>query len=438
MLRIDLEQVCSRIETYDGLRLTGKLRLTEQGLACQLPAAIGDQCQIVASKSRVINAEVIGFTRGLANLMPYEPADSVQAGVPVVHSRRRRTVPVGDGVLGRILDGLGRPLDTGGSLEFCETREVRQPAPSAFVRVRIHEPLVTGQKAIDGMLTTGRGQRMGIFAGSGVGKSTLMGQIAKGSDADVNVIALVGERGCELRPFIEDCLGEAGIERSAIVISTCDQPPMMRIQAVETAITVADHFREQGKHVLFFLDSLTRLAMAQREMGLSIGEPPSARGYTPSVFQLMARTLERLGNGSAGSITGFLTVLVDGDDLDEPVSDAARALLDGHIVLARRIAEKGQFPAISVGQSVSRAFLSITESPHQASARKIREIMTTYSEVEDLIRIGAYTKGTNPQVDRVIDLMPAVTKFLRQEVGERFSFQETRQAMDRIAASWPY
>lgn len=279
---------------------------------------------------------------------------------------------------------------------------------------------------------------MGIFAGSGVGKSTLMGQIARGAESTVNVVALVGERGCELRPFIEDSLGPDGLQKSVVIVSTSDQLPLMRIRAVETAITIADHYREQGRNVLFFLDSLTRLAMARRELGLSLGEPPSARGYTPSVFQLMATTLERLGNGVRGSVTAFVTVLVDGDDLDEPVSDAARALLDGHIVLDRQIAERGHFPAINVLRSVSRSFLTITDSAHQITARKIRQILATYAEVEDLIRIGAYTRGTNPQIDKVIELIPVVNEFLQQEVNQRFGSPDTRSLMERISAAWPH
>lgn len=265
-----------------------------------------------------------------------------------------------------------------------------------------------------------------------------MGNIAKTAEADLNVICLVGERGCELRPFLEDSLGEEGLKKSVVVISSSEQLPLMRIRAVETAISIADAFRSRGANVLFFLDSLTRLAMAQRQLGLALGEPPSARGYTPSVFQLLANTVEQLGNGATGSITGFLTVLVDGDDLAEPIADAARSLLDGHIVLDRKLAEAGHFPAINISQSVSRAFLSVTDTAHQASARKLRAVMAMYAEVLDLIRIGAYQTGTSPQIDKVRELMPAITSFLRQNTGERFSFGETRAAMEQIAARWPF
>ena len=270
------------------------------------------------------------------------------------------------------------------------------------------------------------------------GKSTLLGEIAKTAEADMNVICLVGERGCEVRPFVEDCLGTEGLKRSAVVISSSDQLPMMRIRAVETAIAMADSFRARGLNVLFFLDSLTRLAMAQRELGLSLGEPPSARGYTPSVFQLLANTVEQLGNGATGSITGFLTILVEGDDLGEPVADSARSLLDGHIVLDRKIAESGHFPAINISQSVSRAFLNVTEKPQQIAARKIRGIMSNYADVQDLIRIGAYTRGTSPQIDKVMDLMPIVNAFLQQGLHQYSSLADTCNAMQRIAAAWPY
>jgi len=438
MLGLNVDNLVSKIEDCDGYRISAKLHCGQDGLRCALPATIGEQCQILVSDDRVVSAEVVGISDGLAQLMPLESIDHVPDGVPVVRHRRHRTVPVGSAVLGRLLDGLGRPIDGHGPLDGCERHGVLKGVPRALERARISEPLTTGQKAIDGMLTCGRGQRVGIFSGSGVGKSMLLGQIAKTSDSDVNVIALVGERGVELRPFVEDCLGSDGLARSVVVMSTCEQLPLMRIRAVETAISIADGFRRRGKNCTFFLDSLTRLAMAQRELGLSIGEPPSSRGYTPSVFQLMASTLERLGNTSVGSITAFVTILVDGDDLDEPISDAARALLDGHIVLDRRLAERGHFPAISIAQSISRPFLGIIDASHKVAASKLRAILALHSEVEDLIRIGAYTKGTNAQIDKVIELMPAVNTFLRQEVDQRFSFEETRADMESIAAQWPY
>lgn len=438
MLKLDLQRLKRDIETCDGFQVQSRLQVVEEGLACALSAALGDQCLIMEKGGREIPAEVIGFRRGLSQLAPYEFAEELRSGLVVIRLPDRRSVPVGKGILGRIFDGLGRPIDGKGPVRPSERRVVRNTPPSPLQRERVQKPFITGQKAIDGLLLCGRGQRLGIFAGSGVGKSTLLGEIAKTAEADLNVICLVGERGCELRPFVEDCLGPEGLAKSAVVISSSDQLPMMRIRAVETSIAMADSFRARGYNVLFFLDSLTRLAMAQRELGLSLGEPPSARGYTPSVFQLMANTVEQLGNSATGSITGFLTVLVEGDDLAEPVADSARSLLDGHIVLDRKIAESGHFPAINISQSVSRAFLNVTEKPQQIAARKIRNIMATYAEVQDLIRIGAYTRGTSAQIDKTIDLMPQVNAFLQQGLRESRTLAETCAAMQRIAAAWPY
>lgn len=437
-MKLDLERLSRDVESCDGFRLQSRLQVVEDGLACALPAALGDQCLIYEPSGRTIPAEVVGFKRGLAKLAPYERAEELRSGLTVVRLPERRSVPVGNGILGRIFDGLGRPYDDLGPVKPSERRIVRNTPPSALKRERIQQPFITGQKAIDGLLLCGRGQRLGIFAGSGVGKSTLLGQIAKTAEADLNIICLVGERGCELKPFIEDSLGEDGLARSAVVISSSDQLPLMRIRAVETSIAMADSFRARGKNVLFFLDSLTRLAMAQRELGLTLGEPPSARGYTPSVFQLLANTVEQLGNGVTGSITGFLTVLVEWDDLGEPVADSARSLLDGHIVLDRKIAESGHFPPINVGQSVSRAFLHVSEPAQQLAARKIRDIMSTYEGVRDLLRIGAYVAGSSPQVDLVVKLMPQVNAFLQQGLNEPRSHEQTCEAMQRLAAAWPY
>ncbi len=440
MMKLDLKRLTRDVESCDGFRLQSRLQVVEDGFACALPAALGDQCVIHEPSGHQIPAEVIGFKRGLSQLAPYESAELLRTGLPVVRLPERRSVPVGKGILGRVFDGLGRPLDAEelGPIRPHERRIVRNTPPSALKRERIEQPFITGQKAIDGLLLCGRGQRLGIFAGSGVGKSTLLGQIAKTAEADLNVICLVGERGCELRPFIEDSLGKDGLARSAVVISSSDQLPLMRIRAVETSIAMADSFRARGKNVLFFLDSLTRLAMAQRELGLTLGEPPSARGYTPSVFQLLANTVEQLGNGVTGSITGFLTVLVEGDDLGEPVADSARSLLDGHIVLDRKIAESGHFPPISIANSVSRAFLHVTEPAQQHAARKIRNIMETHADVKDLLRIGAYVAGSSPQVDLVIKLMPQVNAFLQQGLNKPRTHAQTCEAMQRLAAAWPY
>jgi flagellum-specific ATP synthase len=438
MLRLNVEKLRQEIRACDGFRIVGKLHSASTLVECALPAAIGDQCEIIVSTDRRVAGEVIGFSGGVAQVATYAPPEDLRAGMTVTHAGRRFAVPVGQSLLGRVLDGLGAPVDGAGPIADAAHRPLRHRAPTALERAKIARPFVTGQRAIDSVLTCGCGQRVGIFAGSGVGKSTLLGEIAKGSDADVNVIALIGERGREVRPFLDECLGETGRARSVVVVATSDQTPLMRLRAAQTAVTIADYFRELGGNVLFMLDSLTRLAMAQRELGLSLGEPPSARGYTPSVFQLLATTLEQLGNSDRGTITGIVTVLVDGDDLDEPISDAARALLDGHIVLDRRLAERGHFPAIDISRSISRVFRDVTDAPHQTAARKLRAILATHAEAEDLIRIGAYVKGTSPQVDRAVELMPAVNAFLRQSTGERTALDETRTVMSRLAAAWPF
>ncbi len=438
MLSLNLDDLTRALDRCDLYRTTGKLRSATGLLTCSLPAAVGDHCEILPPGGKPILCEVIGFADGLAYLVPYDPAENVQPGLTVVRRGHGLTVPVGEGLLGRVLDGLGRPLDGRGALREERRVPVHRAPLAALERARIRVPFVTGQRAIDGLLTCGRGQRLGIFAGSGVGKSTLLGEIAKGSDADINVLALIGERGREVKPFLEDCLGEEGLRRSVVVVATCEQSPLMRVRAAQAAIALADHFRTAGRHVLFMLDSLTRLAMAQREMGLALGEPPSARGYTPSVFQLLATTVERLGNAAVGGITAILTVLVDGDDLDEPISDAVRSLVDGHIALDRRLAERGHYPAINISRSVSRIATEVTDKEHQAAARKMRAILATYAEVEDLIRIGAYAKGASPPVDKAIELMPEVEKFLRQSVGERSSYEETLEHIKRLTAEWPF
>jgi flagellum-specific ATP synthase len=288
------------------------------------------------------------------------------------------------------------------------------------------------------MLTCGRGQRVGIFAGSGVGKSTLLGEIAKGSEADVSVIALIGERGREVAPFLEDCLGEEGMRRSIVLVATCEQTPLMRVRTTQAAIAIADQFRSVGSNVLLMIDSLTRLAMAQRELGLMMGEPPSSRGYTPSVFQVLANTIERLGNAAVGGITALLTVLVDGGDMDEPVSDAVRSFVDGHIVLDRKIAERGYYPAIDVSRSISRVATDVIDPEHKAAARKFRDILATYDEVKDLIRIGMYQKGMNAKTDLAVELMAEVDKFLKQDVGERSGYDQTRTRLLQLTSRWPH
>jgi flagellum-specific ATP synthase len=437
MLGLDMPSLTDLTRT-PRYREGGRLRSATGLMTCSIPAAVGDHCSIIRRDGSPVLAEVIGFERDVAFMAPYDHAENLQPGVPVIRKGRGFTIPTGPNLLGRVIDGLGRPLDDLGPIIGCPLKPVNRPAPPAMERQRIRKPFVTGIRAIDSVLTCGQGQRVGIFAGAGVGKSTLLGEIAKGSEADVNVIALIGERGREVAPFLEDCLGPEGMARSVVVVATSDQTPLMRVRASQAAIAIADYFRDSGSNVLFMIDSLTRLAMAQRDLGLLLGEPPSARGYTPSVFQLLANTVERLGNAAVGGITALLTVLVDGGDMDEPVSDAVRSLIDGHIVLDRKIAERGIYPAIDVARSISRVATEIVDRDHTLAARKLRAVLATHADVQDLIRIGAYVRGSSPQVEKALELMPRIEKFLRQDVGERSKFEQTRAGLFQIASEWKF
>lgn len=437
-LKLNVAAMRDTLHRSAAFRTVGKLHSVRDILTARLPATVGEQCDIHLPGGDSVPAEVVGVDGNYAQLMCFRHVQGLRAGMDVVAQGRSHRVPLGESLLGRTLDGLGLPIDGRGPLMARSWAKPADRAPDALQRSRITQPLVTGQRVIDGMLTLGRGQRVGLFAGSGVGKSTLMGEIAKIAHADVNVVALVGERGREIRPFVEDCLGEEGLRRSVVVAATSDETPLMRIQAVRTAITIAEGFRRQGGNVLFFLDSITRLAFAQRELGLSRGEPPGARGYPGSVQTILAQTLERLGTDGAGSITGIITVLVDGDDLDEPIADAARSILDGHIVLDRKLASRGHYPAVDVLGSVSRLFTEITTPEHQKWVGKVRRILATYREVEDLVRIGAYQKGTSPEIDKALQLMPAVEFFLRQGTGESCSFQEMQKGLKAIADAWTF
>lgn len=402
-------------------------------LTAEIPAAIGEICEIRTSSDERLLAEVVGVQDHSSQIMSFHHSAGLKPGCEVIATGRHVSVPVGPPLLGRVLNGLGQPLDDAGPLNVRRWRAVDQETPSALKRQRITQPLATGQKVIDGLLTMGCGQRVGLFAGSGVGKSTLMGEIAKHASADLNVICLVGERGREVLPFLEDCLGEEGRRRSVVVVATSDETPLMRIQAVRSAITIADDFRSRGANVLFFLDSLTRLAFAQRELGLLRGEPPGTRGYPPSVYTVLASTLEKLGNDDVGSITGLITVLVDGDDMDEPIADAARSILDGHIVLSRKIASRGQYPAVDVLYSLSRLFREVTTKEHQQAAQRMRQILATYEDVADLIQLGMYQKGASPQIDEAITLMPRILSFLKQEIGQSCSFPQMLSDLTQFA-----
>ena len=438
MLGLDLSAMTRSITDTPLFHMGGRLKSATGILTSSLRGAVGDQCAIMPKDGPSVLAEVIGFKNDLSYLVPYDAADNLQPGMPVVLRGRALSVPTGPRLLGRVIDGIGRPLDDKGSLSGCPMQTVNRPAPNALTRQRIREPFVTGIRAIDSTLTLGRGQRVGIFAGSGVGKSTLLGEIAKGSEADVNVIALIGERGREVGPFLEDCLGAAGMARSVVIVATCEETPLMRVRATQTAITVADSFRDEGVNVLLMIDSLTRLATAQRELGLMLGESPSQRGYTPSVFAVLAKTIERLGNASVGGITALLTVLVDGDDMDEPISDAVRSFVDGHIVLDRKIAERNVYPAIDVARSISRISLDVVTPEHAKASKKLRAIMATYADMQDMIRLGQYQRGSDAQVDKSIELMPHVERFLKQEINERVGYEATRAGLMQLTKAWNF
>lgn len=394
---------------------------------------IGEVCEInTESSDKVVYAEVVGFNDGRVLLMPYEDLKGIGLGNTVKTTNNKLKIPVGDFLIGRIVDALGNPIDDGEKFKTNNYCYVENEYINPLQRPRIDSCLSFGVKAIDGMMTIGKGQRMGIFSGSGVGKSTLLGMVARNVKADINVIALVGERGREVREFIEKDLGEEGLKRSVLVVATSDQPAMLRVKCALVATTIAEYFRDTGKDVLLMMDSLTRFAMAQREIGLSIGEPPVARGYTPSIYAELPKLLERSGNFNKGSITGIYTVLVEGDDTNEPIADTVRGIVDGHIVLSRKLANSNHFPAIDVNASISRLMKDIVSCEHNISAKKIRDILSLYYSNYDLISIGAYKKGTNLQLDEAINKIEEVNSFLKQEINERITFSETLKLMEEI------
>lgn len=392
-------------------------------------ASIGDLCSIIVNKHKKILAEVVGFRKHQVLLMPYERVESIAPGSLVETWNHPLEIKVGMNMIGAVVDSLGRPFESDVETTGFRAYSTDNDPPNPMTRPRIQQPLSLGVKAIDGLFTVGKGQRLGIFAGSGVGKSTLMAMIAKNSEADVNVIALIGERGREVRDFIERDLDEEGRKNTIVVVATSDQPALMRIKGAYTATAIAEYFREQGLNVNLLMDSVTRVAMAQREIGLAIGEPPTTKGYTPSVFALLPRLLERSGMSDKGSITAFYTVLVDGDDMNEPIADTVRGILDGHLVLDRKLANKGHFPAINVLQSISRIMNELVEPSHQQAADYMRQIIATYTEQEDLINIGAYKKGSNALVDDAIKQFPEVMKFLKQANSEGYSLTKTKDEM---------
>ncbi len=392
-------------------------------------ARLGEICQVFTDPEQSIPAEVVGFRDRRLILMPLGHIAGVGPGSMVRATRRLPMAEVGHCLLGRILDGLGKPMDGQGPLNCTCRYPLNNQPPDPLERQRIKEPLSVGVRAIDGLLTCGKGQRIGIFSGSGVGKSTLLGMMARNTAADVNVIALVGERGREVREFVERDLGPEGLARSVVVVATSDQPALIRLKGAHTATAIAEYFRDEGLDVLFMMDSVSRFAAAQREIGLAVGEPPATRGYPPSVFALLPRLLERTGPGKEGTITAFYTVLVEGDDMNEPVADTVRGILDGHVVLTRQLADKGHYPAIDVLASVSRVMPEVIPRSHQQAAVKIKEILATFREMEDLINIGAYRTGSNSKVDRSIRLMAPIEDFLRQEVDERTALDIAREQL---------
>ncbi|MBV8859320.1 MAG: type III secretion system ATPase SctN [Acidobacteria bacterium] len=383
-------------------------------------ARVGEVCLIRSPHSaRELRAEVVGFRGSEVILMPLGDIHDVAMGAEVVSTGAPLTVRVGEGLLGRVLDGLGEPADGRGPVEEAQERAVTARPPDPLRRRRVLKPLSTGVRAIDGLLTVGEGQRVGIYAAAGVGKSTLLGMLARNTEADVNVIALVGERGREVRDFIEHDLGEEGLRRSVVVVATSNEPSLVRLKSAYVATTVAEHFRDQGRRVLLLMDSVTRYARALREVGLAAGEPPARSGFPPSVFSELPRLLERTGNSERGSITAFYTVLVEGDDLTEPIADETRSILDGHVVLTRALANAGHYPAIDVGQSVSRVMPAVARPPHVEAARRFREVLAAYEAQRDLILIGAYKKGTDPRTDLAIAKSDAMNAFLRQGTNEK-------------------
>jgi flagellum-specific ATP synthase len=396
--------------------------------------SVGEICEIrYKNLEDPVIAEVVGFRDNKVLLMPLGELGGIGAGAEVKALGRPLSVELSPDLLGRILDGLGRPIDGGGEIIPERRAPTVAAPPDPLARPRVTEALALGIRAIDALLTCGKGQRVGIFSGSGVGKSTVLGMIARNTAADVNVIALVGERGKEVRDFIDRDLGADGLKRSVVVVATSDQPALIRIKAALVATTIAEYFRDQGLDVIFMMDSVTRFAMAQREVGLAIGEPTTTRGYTPSVFAQLPKLLERAGTSSTGTITGLYAVLVDGDDMTEPISDACRAILDGHIVLSRALASANHYPAIDVLQSISRVMPDVTDASHQSAASAVRSILATYKEAEDLINIGAYVAGSNPRIDLAIAKIESIRHFLRQGIRESSSYEEALRGLYAVA-----
>jgi FliI/YscN family ATPase len=427
---VRLEQLDPFVWSGEVVELVGLL-IESRGPA----AAIGDFCEILTSGGRTIRTQVIGFRKGNVLSMALEEIDGLKLGDPIVARSDQARVGVGRALLGRVLDGFGQPMDSLGEPEVAEFYDLYGLPPNPLEREHITEPLVTGIRVIDGLLPCGRGQRIGIFGGSGVGKSTLLGAMARQSSADVSVIALIGERNREVRAFLEHELGPEGMRKSVVVVATSDSPAPIRVRACFLALAIAEYFRDQGSSVLMVMDSITRFAMAQREIGLSAGEPPSQKGYPPSVFSLLPKIFERAGNFKNGSITGFFTVLVEGDDFNEPICDAVRSMLDGHIILSRALGAAGHYPAVDVLHSVSRLTNEIASPEQLESQRKFREALSSYQQAEDLIQLGAYVSGTNAKLDTVIRIRPELLRFLQQDARAESQWDETLAGLHKLASA---
>lgn len=395
--------------------------------------SLGEVCTIVNKNGQeVCKCEVVGFRDGKVLSIALGDVQEISPKCEIIANGKSYTVGVGKELLGRVIDGFGNPIDGKGDLKVSEFRPLHREPPNPLSRKRINSVLQTGVRAIDGLLTIGRGQRVGIFAGSGVGKSVTLGMIARNTDADVNIITLIGERGREVREFIEKDLGQEGLKKSVVVVATSDKSALIRMKGAYIGTTIAEYFRDLGMDVMFMMDSVTRFAMAQREIGLTIGEPPTTKGYTPSVFAALPKLLERAGTTNEGSITGLYTVLVDGDDMTEPIADAVRSILDGHIVLSRKLANNGQFPAIDPLQSVSRVMPDIVDNNHRKRAIIFNELLATYREAEDLINIGAYVKGSNPQIDHALNKINQLRSFLKQDIFESTEYDQTLKRLENI------
>ncbi len=423
------------LEEVDTVRATGRVeKITGLTIESHGPdVQYGELCRIRLKSGNYLYAEVVGFNKNKIILMPIGDMKGVVPGADVYAVGSQLFVPVGDALIGRVIDGLGNPIDGKGNLFLKERYPVDNKPLSPLEREIIDSPLPTGIRAIDGLITVGKGQRMGIFSGSGVGKSTLISMIARNTAADISVIALIGERGREAKDFVEKELQNEGLKRSVVIISTSDQPPMLRLRAGFLAHSVAEYFRDKGFHVNLLMDSITRFAMAQREVGLAAGQPAATRGYPPSVFSLLPQLLERAGNKKgAGSITGFYSILVEADDMNEPIADAVRGILDGHVVLDRKLAHKNHYPAIDVLGSISRCMNDVIDDEHKLAANTFRKLLAAYREAEDLIMLGAYAKGSDPDVDKAIDMKPAMDAFLQQGIYEKDAYENIKNRLAEL------